>query len=135
VVDHAVITIPGNFARCCDFSYGRPGKGGKKGWWRSAITCTSLPARSVVCWNYQRVVEPNEPSPLRCWYPPRVGCRGLKQKAASASLLLAQHLKSYWSSGQGGLINHLFGPEGPVRLAIPSTGGKIVHRGVVAPPW
>jgi hypothetical protein len=32
-------------------------------------------------------------------------------------------------------INHLLGPKGPVRLAIPSTGGKVVHLGVVAPPW
>jgi hypothetical protein len=34
----------------------------------------------------------------------------------------------------GEIINHLLGPEGPVRLAIPSTGGKTVHLGVVAPP-
>jgi hypothetical protein len=32
------------------------------------------------------------------------------------------------------LINHLLGPEKPIRLAIPSTGGKIVHLGVAAPP-
>jgi hypothetical protein len=33
------------------------------------------------------------------------------------------------------LITHLFGPEEPVRLAIPSTGGKSVRLGVVAPSW
>jgi hypothetical protein len=34
----------------------------------------------------------------------------------------------------GKLINHLLGPEGPLRLAVPSTGGKSVHLGVAAPP-
>jgi hypothetical protein len=32
------------------------------------------------------------------------------------------------------LINHLLGHEGPVRLAVPCTGGRSVHLGVAAPP-
>jgi hypothetical protein len=32
------------------------------------------------------------------------------------------------------IINHLLGREGPLRLAVASTGGKSFHLGVAAPP-
>jgi hypothetical protein len=34
-----------------------------------------------------------------------------------------------------GINKSFIGSEGPFRLAIPSTGGKSVPLGVVAPPW
>jgi hypothetical protein len=51
-------------------------------------------------------------------------------------LILDGIVDSQGSTGlHTGKINQLLGPEGPFRLANPSTGSKIVYLGVVAPPW